>query len=61
MKRKSKSEQSRGGGSEELVHMIKVGMVIVAVLSTIAGTVWGASEYVQTLAKRADVDVIEAR
>ena len=38
--------------------MIKVGMVIVAVLSTIAGTVWGASEYVQTLAKRVEVEAV---
>jgi hypothetical protein len=36
----------------EMIHMVKVGMAGLTVLSVIAGTVWGASEYVQTFATK---------
>ena len=52
----------RGNGAEEgqMIRFAKVGMIIFMALGTIAGSVWGASAYVQTFATKNDLVVVQA-
>lgn len=44
-----------------MIRWIKIGMVVFAAAGTIVGSVWGASTYVQTLATKNDLVVVQAQ
>ena len=54
-KRKTKEE------GKDVIHWLKIGMVIFAAAGTVIGSVWAASEYVQTFATKNELVVVQAQ
>jgi hypothetical protein len=57
-KYRRKHRQEEGG---DMIHWLKVGMVVFAAAGTVVGSVWAASEYVQTLATKNELVVVQAQ
>ena len=54
--RRKKMEEGR-----DMIHLLKVGMVVFAAVGTLVGSVWAASEYVQTFATKNEIIVVQVQ
>lgn len=55
------SARKKKDNGAEMMHWLKVGMVIFAALGTVFGSVWAASEYVQSFATKNDLVVVQVQ
>jgi len=44
-----------------MIHWLKVGMIVFAALGTVFGSVWAASEYVQSFATKNELIIVQAQ